>query len=269
MKLGLVTYQMAAEWDIDTIIANCRESGFDGVELRTTHAHGVEESLTNEERDAVCKTFEDSGIVAYGVGTAFEYHSADPAEVRENVEGSKRYAALAADLGMEGIKVRPNGLPDGVPEEKTLEQIGQSVREVAEAGADAGIEIWLEVHGHETCRVDRMRKIIDIASHPNAYLTYNCNPGETDESGSCKASYELLRDRIGCVHIQELWDPERYPYAEFLQLLKAGGYSGWTSYEGPGSSDAVLVMKCYKQMWDLMLQGRDRTLRTSVSEAQA
>jgi sugar phosphate isomerase/epimerase len=50
MKLGLVTYEMAAQWDVDMIIANCREAGFEGVELRATHAHGVETSLSTAER---------------------------------------------------------------------------------------------------------------------------------------------------------------------------------------------------------------------------
>ena len=254
MKHGLVTYQMAQEWDVDTIISNCREAGFAGVELRTTHAHGVEETLSKAERKDVRKKFEDSGIRAYGLGTAFEYHSPDTAELRENIESTKRHIDLAVDLGMEGIKVRPNALPDEVPEEKTIEQIGVSMREVAEAGDGQGIAIWLEVHGGGTCRVDRMRKMMDIADHPNAYVTYNCNPeGETDENGSCRASYDLLKHKIGCVHIQELWQPGRYPYRELFQLLKADGYDGWTSYEGPGSSDPVVVMQCYKKMWELML----------------
>ena len=38
MKLGLVTYNLAKDWDLGTIIANCEETGFSGVELRTTHA---------------------------------------------------------------------------------------------------------------------------------------------------------------------------------------------------------------------------------------
>ena len=254
MKLGLVTYQMAAQWDIETIISHCRESGFEGVELRTTHAHGVEDTLSARERSDVRKRFEDSGITAYGLGTAYDFHSVDPSELRENIEGSKRAVELASDLGMQGVKVRPNGIPEDVPEEKTLEQIGVSMREVAEAGAAAGIEIWLEVHGQESCRVDRMRKMIDIADHSHALLTYNCNSGETDGEGSCRASYDLLKHKIGCVHIQELWEPNLYPYHELLQLLKADGYEGWTSYEGPGSSDPVLVMKCYKRLWDLMLR---------------
>ena len=51
MKIGLVTYQLASRWDIPTIIKNCVETGFEGVELRTTHAHKVEVSLSREERE--------------------------------------------------------------------------------------------------------------------------------------------------------------------------------------------------------------------------
>ena len=173
--------------------------------------------------------------------------------MRENIEGTKRYIDLASDLGMEGVKVRPNAILDDVPEETTIEQIGVSVREVAQEGADQGIAIWLEVHGGGTSRIDRMRKIMDIADHPNAWVTYNCNPGETDATGSCRTSYDLLKHKIGCVHIEELWDPDRYPYRELLQRLKADGYQGWTSYEGPGSADPVLVMKCYRRIWELMV----------------
>ena len=42
MKLGLVTYNLANEWDLETIEKNCTETGFEGVELRTGHGHGVE-----------------------------------------------------------------------------------------------------------------------------------------------------------------------------------------------------------------------------------
>src|ERR1041384_2040784 len=47
-KLGLVTYNLAKDWDIATIIKNCEETGFEAVELRTTHKHGVEPTLSKE-----------------------------------------------------------------------------------------------------------------------------------------------------------------------------------------------------------------------------
>ncbi len=252
MKLGLVTYNMAAQWDVATIIKNCRETGFEGVEFRTTHKHGVEDTLTATQRAEVKKQFADSGVVPYCVGTACEYHAPDAAVLRQQIEASKRAIQLAADIGMEGVKVRPNNLPDGVPEEQTLEQIGRAFREVAAAGSDAGVAVWMEVHGRQTCRVDRMRRIVDVADHPNARLTWNCNGGETDASGSIGASFALLQHKIGCVHIHELWPASVYPYAELFRLLRGIGFTGWTSYEGSGSSDPLTVMRCYRRIWELL-----------------
>src|SRR5207302_8985072 len=48
MKLGLITYNVAKDWDLPTIIDHVKKAGWDGVELRTTHAHGVELTLNAE-----------------------------------------------------------------------------------------------------------------------------------------------------------------------------------------------------------------------------
>ena len=59
MQLGLVTYQWGADWDLPTLIKNCEKTGFRGVELRTTHKHGVEPSLDEAaaqgSRQAICR----------------------------------------------------------------------------------------------------------------------------------------------------------------------------------------------------------------------
>ena len=70
MQLGLVTYQWGADWDLPTLIKNCQETGFAGVELRTTHKHGVEPSLDDNQRQEVAKRFGDSGVTLVGLGTA-------------------------------------------------------------------------------------------------------------------------------------------------------------------------------------------------------
>jgi len=46
MKLGLVTYLWAKDWDLPTLIANCEKTGYLGVELRCDHKHGVETKLS-------------------------------------------------------------------------------------------------------------------------------------------------------------------------------------------------------------------------------
>ena len=46
----MVTYLIAKDWDVPTIIKNLTEVGMDAVELRTTHKHGVEIALSPAAR---------------------------------------------------------------------------------------------------------------------------------------------------------------------------------------------------------------------------
>ena len=252
MKLGLVTYNMAKDWDVPTIIERCVETGFSGVELRTTHAHGVEVELSTSERAAVKKQFDDSPVEIAGLGSAFDYHSIDQAAVRQNIEGTKVYSQLAADVGAPGVKVRPNGLPSEVPVEKTLEQIGLALRECGEFAADLGVQIRLEVHGGGTSELRHIRTIIDVADHDNVYVCWNSNFGEV-EDGSIQNNFNYVKGRIGLVHITELHRRE-YPWRQLFTLLKDSGYSGYTLAEIAGSSDPVRVMNFYRALWEELVR---------------
>src|SRR5437660_804955 len=75
MKLGTVTYNLAQDWDVPTIIKNCEAAKFEGVELRTSHAHKVEVNLTKAQREEVKKQFLDSSVQLMGLGSAFEFHT--------------------------------------------------------------------------------------------------------------------------------------------------------------------------------------------------
>src|SRR4051794_37909131 len=54
-RLGIVTYNVAANWDRPTLLRVCKNVGLSPVELRTTHKHGVEPSLSPAERQEVKK----------------------------------------------------------------------------------------------------------------------------------------------------------------------------------------------------------------------
>ena len=84
-RLGIVTYNIAAQWDLPTLLGICKRVGLAPVELRTTHRHGVEPSIGKNQRQEVAKRFRDAGIDIWGCGTVCEFHSPDPAVVRKNV----------------------------------------------------------------------------------------------------------------------------------------------------------------------------------------
>ncbi len=249
MKLGLVTYNWGKNWDIPTIIRNCAKTGFLGVELRSTHKHGVEITLGKNERQQVRKQFEDSPIELMGLGSACEYHAADPKIVEKNVEQTKAFVKLCHDVGGTGVKVRPNGFPKNVPHEQTLEQIGRALNKVARFGADYGVAIRLEVHGHGTCELPHIAKIMEFADHPNAVVCWNCNPTDLIGDG-LESNFRLVEKRIGTVHIHDLRS-NAYPWAELFRLLHQARFTGWTLLEeGKVPEHIVDAMHQNKTIWD-------------------
>jgi len=229
MHLGLVTYMVGAKMDLPTLIATCAKSGMEGVELRSTHAHGVEPDIAQDRRREVKKMFADSPVRLYALGSACEYHSPDPKVVAKNIEDTKRFIDLAADLGCWGVKVRPNGLPKGVPEEKTLAQIADAVRTCAEYAAPRKVNVYVECHGRDTSRPDRMADIMKRCNHPMACLCWNCNAVDV-EDGSIGRYYTMCRPWIKHVHIHTLTE-KGYPWEELFALLKAADFRHFTMIE--------------------------------------
>ncbi len=252
MHLGLVTYQLAQDWNVDTLIKNCEAAGFEGVELRTTHAHKVEVALTKDQRAEIKKKFQNSKVRWVSLGSAFDYHTPDAARLRQDIEATKEYIILAQDVGANGVKVRPNALPKEVPKEKTLGQIGQSLRELGGFGAERGIQIRLEVHGSETNLVPNIKTILDAANHPNVTACWNSNDSDLAGEGF-EHNFNLIKDKISTVHMRDLF-LENYPFRKLLTGLNEIGFSGFCLAEIPPSTDPVRVMKYYRALW-LAYQG--------------
>lgn len=252
MKIGIVTYNIAKDWDIATIIKNCAATKFEGVELRTTHKHGVEVSLSKEQRAEVKKRFADSPVELMGLGSAFDYHTPDQAKLRADIEATKEYIILSHDVGSGGVKVRPNGLPKGVAKEKTLEQIGKSLRELGEFAAKYNQQIRLEVHGAETQFPPHIKMIMDVADHKNVGVTWNSNQADLDGEGF-DHNFALLKSKIFTVHMRDLYLDE-YPFRKLLAGLKEANYSGYCLAEIPESADPLRVMRYFRSLW-LAYQG--------------
>jgi len=251
LKLGTVTYNIAKDWDLPTLLKNLADTGFDGVELRTTHKHGVEISLSVAGRADVRKRFEDSPVKLGGLGTICEYQSADPAVVRKNVDETKEWVKLARDLGSPSVKVRPNGLgpvEKDVPEEKTLEQIGKALRECGAFAADHGVKIQLEVHGETTSRLPRIRKILDYGdNHPSVRVCWNSNQTDLLDGGFA-ANFQLVRNQIGQVHMRDLF-LEEYPWRDLLTALTDMRFDGYCFAEIPESADPLRVLRYFRGLF--------------------
>ena len=248
-RLGTITYNIAKDWDLDRILKSLEKLGYEGVELRTSHAHKVEVNLNKMERESIRKRFDDSPVELAGLGSAFEYQNADMSIVRKNIDATKEYVRLAHDVGAPGVKVRPNGIPKGANLEKTLEQIGKALHEVGEDAEGFGVEIRVEVHGAVTCELPNIAKIMRYADHPNVYVCWNSNPTDVGPDGTIQRNFALVANKIREVHLHDLTD-DKYPWRELFRLLKAIKYNGFTLAEIPESSDPERVLTYFKSLWE-------------------
>jgi sugar phosphate isomerase/epimerase len=254
MRFGLVTYKWGADWDLPTLLANCEKARAEGVELRTTHKHGVEPSLDANQRREVKARFADSPVTLVGLGSTEDFHSPDASKLAASIEATKAFIKLSHDVGGSGVKVRPNDLSEGVPHEKTIEQIGRALNAVGAYGADYGQQIRLEVHGRKTSPLPIIAAIMQIADHPNVAVCWNGNAEDLNGAGLAH-NLKLVQKRLGAtIHAHDLGGSS-YPYAELFALLKAAEYRGWILEEASSSpKDRVAALAKEREAFDALLR---------------
>ena len=253
MKLGLVTYLWAKDWDLPTLISNCEKTGYLGVELRCDHKHGVETKLSASERADVKKRFADSSVTCLGYGANFEYHSPDQAVLRKNIDQTKEYIKLCKDIGATGIKVKPNNLPKEVSKEKTIAQIAASLNEVGQFSKDYGQLVRVEVHGELTQEIPNMKAIFEQVTEKNVKMCWNCNDQDLLPPG-LEGNFNSVKKWFGdTVHVRE-FNVGDYPYQQLFNLFEGNGYKGWILLEARTEpADKIAALKEQLVLFDQLV----------------
>jgi len=246
-QLGCVTYNLLQNMDLETCITTLEKAGFAAIELRTTHKHGVEPSIDAAARVKVRERFARSKVRLLSFGSTCEFESPDEAVRRQQIEIGKTFVDLAKDTGAIAVKVRPNGLPVGVPVDTTVKHIASGLHELGDYGQSKGIEIWMEVHGPKTQEFPLASEILHAADHKNVGACWNSNPTDVVD-GSVKQAYAALGPFIRNCHINDLISG--YPYKEFFALLRQSGYSRYTLAEVAESKEPDRFMLYYKALWE-------------------
>ena len=246
MMLGCVTYNVLKDMDLETIIKTLEATGYEAVELRTGHKHGVEPSIGPQERERVKDRFQRSKVRLLSYGTTCEFQSPDPALRRKQIEIGKQFIDLAHDTGAWGIKVRPNTLPKDVPQETTIQNIASGLRELGSAGQGKGVEIWMEVHGRDTQNPPIAAAIMKATKNENVGLCWNSNPTDV-VNGSVAPSFQLLKPWIRNAHINDL--TSNYPWRELFKLLNEAHYERYTLCETAESKEPERFLQYYRALW--------------------
>jgi hypothetical protein len=253
-RFGFTTYQWGKDWDVPTLIANCTKAKAFGVELRTSqsYAHRVELELTAQQRSEVKKLFENSPVELVGIATGERYDSPEDAALKAAIENTRAFVKLSRDVGGSGVRVFPNSFHDGVPREKTVEQIAKALDVVGAFAADYGQEIRLEAHGNAG-ELSTIRAIMDQVDQPSVRVKLNSDMRDT-RGGGFESNFNLVKDLLGqTLHLHNLKDTE-FPYQLQMDLLVKMGWSGWQLLEVSDKvEDRLQALIEQRRIWDRML----------------
>jgi hypothetical protein len=253
-RFGFTTYQWGKDWDIPTLIANCTKAKAFGVELRTSmsYAHGVELDLKAHQRREVRKQFKDSPVCFVGIATGEQYDSPDKTKLEAAIENTKAFVKLSRDVGSSGVRVFPNSFHDGVPKERTIEQIAKALNVVGRFAADYGQQIRLEAHG-SAGELPTIRAVMDQVEQPSVRVKLNSDVRDTKGEGF-EHNFNLVKDFLGeTLHLHNL-KHTKFPYQLQMDLLVKMGWSGWQLLEVSDKvPDRLHALIEQRQIWDRML----------------
>jgi sugar phosphate isomerase/epimerase len=229
VKLCLLTYNLARDWDLPKLIAEARRCGFAALELRADarHAHGVELGLDEAQRRGVRDRVQDAYLEIACIGTGNRFESPDRAQRQEQIDRAKRFVELAADVGCSRLRVFGNDMPPGVPRDDVTRYVGESLRELGEFADPHGVDVLLEMHGQFNYW-GFARPAVEAADHPRVGLVYNCDDRDL-VAGSVTATWTRVGDLVRHIHMHDFGGA--YPYPELFELLGRGGYRGFLSSE--------------------------------------
>jgi len=194
----------------------------------------------------------DSPVILVGLATSERYDSPEAEKLKAAIENTKAYIKLSRDIGGSGVRVFPNSFHDGVPREKTIEQIGSALNIVGAFAADYGQQVRLEAHGNAG-DLPTLRAIMDHVVQPSVRVKLNSNKRDTGGKGF-EHNFNLVKDLLGdTLHLHNLKDTE-FPYQLQMDLLVKMGWGGWQMLEiSDKVPDRVQALIEQRQIWDGLL----------------
>ncbi len=240
MKYAFMTFS-CAQAPLAAVLALARRTGYDSVEIRAggNHAHGVEVSLSADERTAVRQQFDDAGIQCGCIAISARF--ANPAEVDRWLEESRQTIDLAGDLGCPVVRVFGGELGEGVSRGEAIDTVAGHLKSLAAQAADRNVILALETHD-AWCDAAHVAAVMTLADHPNIAVNWDVMHPARIFGYSLRTAFTVLKPWIRHVHFHDaMRNPDELEFRkigegeldhrEILQLLHSSGYHGILSGE--------------------------------------
>lgn len=223
------------------MLALAKEVGYDGIEPRaaSNHRHGVELNADAGHRQQVLEEAAEADVALSCLATSCRY--ADPSTVKAQIDETKRYIDLAADVGAPRLRVFGGKIGEGVSREAAIENVANALLAIADHARDRNVTVCLETHD-DWCDPNHVAAVMARVDRPFIGVNWDIMHPVRAGGATMESAYIALKPWIHYVHIHDgstrLDKLEMLPigtgdidHRTALRLLYADQYNGYLSGE--------------------------------------
>lgn len=240
--LPRVTFSTLAcpAWSPETVVANARSMGYDGIEWRGGESGHVNPDLARGARAELRQRVRDADLFSLAVTGYTSFVSDNPAVRAVNADELKRYLDLAADLDANYVRVFLGELGPGQAREQMYPRIVESLAQCISHAQSAGVGMAIE-HHDDFVQTSALVPILEQLKDPSTGAVWDIanaySAGEGAEQGAQNLAgrifYVQVKDGVGQFAAWRLTDVGKgsVPLRQAMQLLHAQNYAGAFSVE--------------------------------------
>ncbi len=236
------------EMEMPAYFAAAAGLGFRWAEMNLTDlpaARHLPVQPTRAQLDAMADAERAAGVKVVCFCGGSDFTQEDPAAVAADVAQVGRYVDMAADYGVEFVRVFAGWTEFADLRADSYARCAAALAEVGAHAADKGVTICLENHGGPAGTAAQVARLLTLADCPAVVSNFDGGNFAMAQEDPLSA-YHVLRDRIGYTHWKDVRPAAgklEYcalgdgitDWAPLVAALLADGYDGyWTmEYEEP------------------------------------
>lgn len=199
MKIGFSSF-VCPSWDLQTMVSNASQMGFDGIELRggrdETHLPRMPEVASDP--DGARRLLRESNVELVSLGTSATLDSRRRAEVARQKANITELMELAAKLGCPFVRVSAGRVQRRDNHRIALSRIAQAVSSLVPAATHLGVTVLVENDG-DFPGSDSMWFLADAVEHSAVLCCWNqCHAKAVGERPTL--SIPRLSRKMGLLH---------------------------------------------------------------------
>jgi len=242
MKFSFMSFS-CPDATLGEMLEMAKRYGYDGIEPRAQagHRHGVELEASAEQRREIRKIFADSGVECACIATSIQCCKVDAAKRSEQIDLTRRFIDLAADVGCRRLRIF-GGKPDAdIPMADAIRYAGEALMQMREAAEQTGVAVCMETHDH-FMRADDCAAAVRMAASAAVRVNWDIMHPYT-KGMTIEEAFAQVKDLVGHCHIHDgTYDEKRnptlalmgkgeIPYRTAVRLLNSIDYDGYLSGE--------------------------------------